>query len=244
MTHPSAIVAIAVLLGVAAGSLAPVAGLAAAPFVLVAWAGVAFGVRQRSARATTAAIAVGFCAFGLWSGARDDRRATQSPLTAFFERRAELGRGAEPVIVEGVLRRDAATTSYGASLSVLVERAIVEGRPYELSGGARMTVGGTLTPGSVHRWRAGRRVRMPVTFRRVERYLNPGVADQERRFARLGSALRGSVKSAILVDVVDRGSTLAETAASVRAWVRRTVSRHVGRLSPRLWRHRDGHPDW
>src|SRR5204863_8899793 len=82
-------------------------------------------------------------------------------------------------------------------------------------------------------WRAGRLVRVPVQLRRPSRYLNPGAVDQERALARRGAILVGTIKSGALVDVLEEGSALAEAAARVRAFVRRTVASSVGRWSVR-----------
>ena len=46
-----------------------------------------------------------------------------------------------------------------------------------------------------------------------------------------GTSLLGSVKSGLLVDVVDQGGRWSETAAQVRSEVRRRVERAVGRFS-------------
>jgi competence protein ComEC len=70
-------------------------------------------------------------------------------------------------------------------------------------------------------------------LRRVARYLDPGVPDQERALARRGVTLVGSIKSGALVEVLARAGPLAETAASVRAFTRRAVADSVGTWSPR-----------
>ena len=234
MTHPSSLLAIAVLAGVVIGSLAPsLCAWAVVPAMVAAWIGVGLGFGRRSRALGSIALTIGFVTFGLWAGAREVRRAEAPPLTRLFDRRAAEGRDGSPVVVVGRLRRDAAETPYGATLSLAVEQVIEAGRPRSTPGGLRVSVGGTQVPAHVAAWRAGRRVRLPVTLRRPERYLNPGVADQERRFARLGTALRGSVKSALVVEVVESGTRPAEWAATARAWIRRAIARDVGRVSAR-----------
>ena len=47
-------------------------------------------------------------------------------------------------------------------------------------------------------------VRAPVLLRRPARYLNDGLPDQERALARRGVTLVGTIKSAALVEVVQR----------------------------------------
>ena len=182
-------------------------------------------------------LGVAFVATGSLLAVEASSRATQSPLRTLYDPLLSLaGRDAapvSPVIIDGRLRRDAMPTAYGASLSVAVERAVIDSRADDTSGGIRVSVGGTLVGERIDAWRAGRRVRMPVLLRRPARYLNPGVADQERRSAVRGTVLLGSVKSAALVDVVAAGHWLAEAAASARAAVRRVLTRTVGSFSPR-----------
>ncbi|MDP6609345.1 MAG: ComEC/Rec2 family competence protein [Vicinamibacterales bacterium] len=237
MTHPTSVAALPVLVGVALGSAVPEwdAGITAAAGVVLAsaWAGLAHGARRGSIVAATVALAVGYGAFGAWVGSRETRRALEPSLKSRYVDLVERGRDADPVTVEGTLRRDAVATTYGATLTLAVERI---GRRDDLapaSGGLRVAVGGDRVGARLGAWRAGRRVRMPVAVRRPARYLNPGVADQERRSARLGQALRGSVKSALLVDVIEVGVRPAEWAAVARAWVRRALARDVGRWSAR-----------
>ena len=188
-------------------------------------------------------LGVAFVATGSLLAVEASSRATQSPLRTLYDPLLSLaGRDAapvSPVIIDGRLRRDAMPTAYGASLSVAVERAVIDSRADDTSGGIRVSVGGTLVGERIDAWRAGRRVRMPVLLRRPARYLNPGVADQERRSGRARHGIAGkSVKSAALVDVVAAGHWLAEAAASARAAVRRVLARTVGSFSTRSARHR------
>src|SRR5262249_32029183 len=80
----------------------------------------------------------------------------------------------------------------------------VEGRA-RTSGGIVGTVVGALVAARLDDWRAGRRVRVPVSLHRAARYLDPGVPDHERALARRGTTLVGSVKSGALVEVLARG---------------------------------------
>jgi hypothetical protein len=59
--------------------------------------------------------------------------------------------------------------------------------------GGSAGVGGDLRSGRITEWRAGRRIRVPVTLRRPATYLDPGVADSQRDFAWKGTSLVGSV---------------------------------------------------
>src|SRR5207237_3685340 len=100
------------------------------------------------------------------------------------------------------------------------------------AGGILVTVTGTLAANEMTAWRAGRHVRLPVQLHRGARYLDPGVPDHERALARRGTTLVGTVKSAALVDVLSRGSPVAESAAAVRAFARRAIAGAVGRWAP------------
>jgi competence protein ComEC len=162
--------------------------------------------------------------------------------------------------VEGMLRADASPGPSGVSLSIAVDhvddrqaqqarvpiameregfsRALTDfARPTGsgsirlITGGVLVTVAGSLATDRIDEWRAGRRVRLPVQLRRPSRYLDPGVPDHERALARSGTTLVGTVKSGVLVDVVARGSPLAEAMASARAFVRRAIAGAVGRWS-------------
>lgn len=126
-----------------------------------------------------------------------------------------------PMELTGVLRADASPTETGASMSVEVTQPA--------AGGVLLTVVGDAARAGAAAWRAGRTVRVTAQVRRPSRYLDPGVPDEERLLARRGTTLVGTVKSASLVDVVGRGSWLAESAAAVRAFVRRAVAEAVGR---------------
>ncbi len=201
-----------------------------------------------------AAVSAVFLAGGVALTSRAWDRAWRPSLRLLFEAaahdaRVEALRGGRSVpvddravmVVSGVLRSDAAPTESGAvSMALDAEWAgrvggdrrglHDDGNPAE--GGVLITVVGV---GALDRrvdWRAGRRIRAPVDLRRVARYLDPGVPDAERSLARRGITLVGTVKSATLVDVLERGSAFQEGAASARALARRAVQDAVGGWSP------------
>ena len=145
--------------------------------------------------------------------------------------------------VTGQLRTDASLGASGITLSVEVdgvegaalhfrERGGAHREARLLLGGILVTFVGTIARDRLDKWHAGHRVPMPVQLRRPTRYLDPGVLDDERALARRGTTLVGTVKSGALVDVVSRGSWLAERVAGVRAFARRSIARDVGRWSP------------
>lgn len=173
-------------------------------------------------------------------GAAAEQAALHSPLRTLLEQRrggfaiesAGAPRHDPPIAVEGRLLADAAITESGALLRLRVERAWIGPCPEPALGGVSLTVTGALAADAMGEWRAGRRIKAPALLRRPARYLNAGVPDQERLLARRGLSLVGSVKSAALVEVVDRGHWFDESAASVRAVVRRAMARHVAVRDP------------
>ena len=118
------------------------------------------------------------------------------------------------------------------TVRVQVEQIWIGRVPHAVRGGLRLSIAGSRADRSAHEWRAGRRIELPVTFRRPARYLNDGVADFERDLALDGIALNASAKSALLVGLVARGSLVEEVSAEVRALVRRRVARWVGSAHP------------
>ncbi len=160
-------------------------------------------------------------------------------------------------VVTGVLRADASARPNGVALSLDVHSVTVprtrrletsraaatasrespasieSGADRPARGGVLLSVTGTLAAERIDRWRAGRTIRVPAELRRPSRYLNPGVADEERALARRGTTLVGSVKSGVLVEVVANGGRLSEAAAGVRAFVRGAIASAVGRWSAR-----------
>jgi competence protein ComEC len=192
---------------------------------------------------------IGFAAAGTLLAADAWRTARRPPIREVFDEAARAERAeataegrvvpedaSVPVVVEGVLRRDASNSPAGAFLRLSAGRLLRapgSSGPREVDGGVAVTVVGSLAPGRVDEWRAGRRVRLSATLRRAARYLNFGVADAERGLALRGDALVGTVKSAALVDVIARGWWLDERAGDARAFARRAIGRSVARWSPR-----------
>jgi competence protein ComEC len=163
-------------------------------------------------------------------------RAMHPPLRQFLEDRLggfamdslDLDRQETPLEIEGRLMADAYATGAGAALRVQVERVSAGGCLEAAQGGVSVTVLGSMTAGALDEWRAGRTVRATAVLRRPARYLDTGVPDLERMLARRGISLVGTAKSAALVRVTSRGSWIDETAAAIRASVRRAINRHVG----------------
>jgi competence protein ComEC len=176
---------------------------------------------------------------GWLSGAHAVERALHPPLRTLLEQRVGgfdiAGTGAAatpPVVIEGRLLEDATPTMAGAALRVGVDRVWVGACPESVAGGVSLGVAGALAADHLRGWTAGRVIRAPAILRRPARYLNEGLPDQERALARRGTTLVGSVKSAALVDVVQRGRWWEEAAAAIRARARQAIARHVHPRGP------------
>jgi competence protein ComEC len=237
----SLLLAAAVTAGVAAGVFLPFAWLTPAPWLIVISGLPAFLLAARG----FTAIAKLLAAFALavvcsLLGADAQHRALSPPLRQLLEAQfggfaiesAGLERHDTPFEIEGRLLADATITAAGANLRIAVDRVWIDACPQPAAGGVSITVAGGLAGRAGGEWRAGRLVRMPAVLRRPARYLNEGVADQELLLARRGIALVGSVKSAALVHVVERGPWYAEWASAMRASVRGALSRHVSTRDP------------
>ena len=235
MRHWSSLFTLALVVGLAAGVTvdAPVV-LALTVAISAAWAAMLLGARRGHAflSLTSTLVLVGCAAWLLGAHAVD--RALHSPLRTLLEQR--LGgfaldsaerRVDEPIIIEGRLVADAMPTDDGAVIRVLVSRVWVHEVWEATSGGVSLGVSGELHDGRLAQWRAGRLIRAPALLRRPARYLNAGLSDQERALARRGVSLVGTVKSAALIEIVDRGRWWEELAASLRSRTRHAIDRHV-----------------
>ena len=234
MYAPALLPALPFLTGAAAAFLLPSPQI---PDILLAGAALlgliaasgsyALGNRSDSAVliVVTAALA------GLSLGVTDVRRVYRTPLASWFEATPS----GTSVTLHGTLVEDASPTAAGASLllDVAAIEMAVSSRPVAVRGGVRLSIAGTLLEHALGEWRAGRRVRVPAFLRRPSAYLNPGTPDERSALARKGIVLVGSVKSAALVEVVSRGSPLAEAAAALRAAIRRRLDDRLGRSDPK-----------
>jgi competence protein ComEC len=191
--------------------------------MMVGAAALGAATRQRPGWIFHMSIGSGFFAAGAALGAH----------AAAESRAVDLGQYAasSPLELEGRLVEDAAPSPYGASLVVEASAVWSQGSRRSVSGGLRLSVGGSLVERRRHGWRAGRLVRLTASVRTPTGFRNPGNPDEEVALARRGIALVGSVKSAALVNVIADGHAAAEAAAAVRAWIREIVGRRVGRHS-------------
>lgn len=162
---------------------------------------------------------------------RDAARALDPPIVRQVQAAAPPGCpdcAGDPLRLEGRLRDDAEETEFGAAFTLDLTRVWIRGRPVATSGGVRLSIGGSPSPAARDAWRAGRLIRTTATLRRPQPYRNFGVPDQEARVALRGTRLFGSIKSAVLVEVVERGARWREAAAGIRAHVRRSVEAAIG----------------
>jgi len=178
------------------------------------------------------------CAFALGSSAREQsldtplRAALDDELHGFRVDAPQPAENNRPIRARLLLTEDASVEDNLATLraQVLFIRPHDEWLPS--AGGVVVGIGGNASAARAAQWRRGRIVEAPVTFRRPARFLDAGVSDFERDAALDGLSLLGTVKSALLVDVVRRGNAFAECAATVRAYIRHAVSEHVAPRSP------------
>ncbi len=236
MRYASAPPALALLAGCALGSFHRVGPGLAAAAVAAAWTLGLCAWYGRSARAFVAAALAGFAACGAALSSVATERAVHPPLRAAIA--AVLGGGAigdapsEPLVVQGRLAADAAPSETGVRLILDVSAFTVDGRAHAARGRVSLSVAGDAPADKVDDWRRGRTLRFPAQLRRPARYLNAGVPDQELSLARRGTALVGTVKSAMLVQVAGRGHPPAELAAEARLRARRCLDAAVGRHDP------------
>ena len=228
MARPALLPALALLAGAGAGWSFPVPSLAIALGLAVLTVSAAvLGVVLGARRSAAAACLLGFALTGLVAGQRS-RAELPAPILEWFE--AEVAADAPDAVtwIVGRLRRDAAPTDYGASLTVEAIRVEQRMAARPLRGVVRASVGGSLVDGRIDAWRQGRTVRLPVRLRRPARYANHGTRDQAQRLRVRGVDLLGSVTSALQVEVLAEGSLRQEWGGRARAFVRRSVAATVG----------------
>ena len=187
-----------------------------------------------------AVLCIGTAAAWLAWGYQRDRLAFAAMAAAFFcaatalaedaQRRAlhqSFGPHANPIAVRLRLLEDASRQDGFTTLQAAVLAVRVGGGWTPATAGATVTVGGSVAAEQSGEWRAGRIIETFATFRRPARYLDEGVPDFERDLALAGTAFFGSIKSASLVDVRERGNVVQEAAAIIRTHVRRGIQRWV-----------------
>ncbi len=227
------VVAVALALGVATGASWPHLVVSFSAVAVLAWAATVW--TWRSGGRAVLPLAIGaLMLLGAVLGGLAMRRALEPSLVRVLDAHGVLtaggNRNADPIRLEGRLATDAAPSGRTVLLRVDVGRVWVGpcGCPELVEGRILASVGGGLAPGAMDTWRAGRTVVLTATLRRPLAYRNLGAPDPAIELARRRTALIAAVKSAVVVEVVGRGSWVAEAAAEVRARARRAIARAAG----------------
>lgn len=129
--------------------------------------------------------------------------------------------------LEGTLASDGAALEYGVLLLVDVVSVERHGHRLPTRGRVALTVTGAHHGRRHETWSAGRRIRASASLRDSQFYQNPGNTNQMLARATRGVAWLGTVKSELLVDVLERGNWKDEWSASLRQHARRAVRRVV-----------------
>ena len=221
MTAPALLIAIPLIVGILLGTLSLPGTSSAPPALTFTWAATAVALHLARTRLTTAGLVAGFAISGVILGSLAEQDVRQPRLRAWLQSAPHDA----PVRVEGVLREDATRGANGISLTIDV--TAIAGAPPDLRGGIRATVGGALALDAVDGWRAGRTITADVQLREPLDYRDPGVPSDRERLARDGIALIGTIKSAALVSIIQHGGPISESAAALRAFVRRAAARAI-----------------
>ena len=199
------------------------------PFLLFA---SAIAWRIDASRATVACVALGFWVSSVLLTTSALERALHPSLRQLLDGEfggfeiATLGPEGDhdPILARAVLIEDASPRDGYVSLRVEVTALCLNERWQPVDGGVTVSVGGAAPRDRVLEWRAGRTIQAPMVFRRPARFLNDGVPDFEVALARDGTTLFGTIKSALVVEVVSPGGPIDELAADVRAHVRTALA--------------------
>lgn len=214
---------------------APVLGARAAPLLWllpILLLSIVIGWHRHLTRVTVVLVTLGFWGCGVvltWSATE---QALRPPLRQVLD--TEIGGfdistiGPEgrhdPILTRGILTEDASQRDDYVSLRLRVTALRLGGVWQDAGGAMTVSVGGAAPIDRVLAWRAHRTIETPITFRRPARFLNNGVADFEDALAREGTTLLGTIKSALVLDVIARGGPIDELAADIRVHVRTAVA--------------------
>ena len=197
----------------------PASGALAGALVALSLLVLADRHRVRAALAWTAVFAL---AIAHGAAARD--RVLASSLGQWFDTFAgDEDRQRAPVLVRGVIARDAAAVEYGVRVLVDVERVVDDRSVHDAAGRIQATVSGTLAADALGQWVAGRTIEAPMLLRRPATWRNPGGQSVQWQTLRRPFTLAGTIKSAALVRVEPR-AWWHETAAAIRRLVRRQLT--------------------
>lgn len=229
--------AAALIAGVTAGVTGDVGAGPALGIAAVALAAAAAAWQRGWPRAVVAFGLSGLAAAGSALGAPAGEALRTPPLVLALAEAAgvaadDLARvGGVAARLEGRLAADASLDDGGRvvfTLRVSRMRAGGCGCAVAVRGDVLVTVAGAQAPARAAEWRGGRRVALDATLRVPAVRQNPGDASGMRRHMRRRAALAAAVKSALVVDLVARGTWLDEAAAAVRARVRTALAAAAG----------------
>lgn len=157
MRVPASLIALPLFAGAAAGVLfleqLPERLILAAAFaaILSTMAGAYFCAEDQRVDLLICVV-LGSCGAGYAMGGAVTRDLLAPPLLRLFE--SHIGEAGEPVLVQGVLRDDAAVLPYGVVLTVDVESVSTVSGTHRTRGGARLVVGGAPDAAAILDWRA------------------------------------------------------------------------------------------
>jgi len=254
MPYLPVFLAAALAAGASIGVAHPGVQTPALTLALCAWAAAVVAWRAGWARVTVVSGLVGVACASAVLGALAFTTVARPPLVVALEEFGALAVSASPddapdgapdvapgiapeaapeaasVRLEGTLTADAAPLGRGVLLRLQVTRLWAGpcGCPLVAHGGVVVTVAGDLALARAVAWRAGRRVRMTATVRAPRLVRNLGSPDARAELVRRRAALVASVKSALLVEVMARGSIVSEAAAAIRARARAALRRAAG----------------
>ena len=234
MTHLPVFLAAALAAGAAFGVAWPEVLMPALASAVAALIGAIAAWRTDRHSAMVPLALAGIVGVAAALGALAHAGVARPPLVAVLEEAGALADDARPadatVRLEGTLTADAAPIARGVLLRLQVRRVWAGpcGCPQPATGGVVVTVTGDLAQLRAPEWRAGRRVTLTAAVRSPRLFRNLGSPDARADLVRRRAALVATVKSALLVELVARGSLMSEAAAAVRARARGALRRAAG----------------
>ncbi len=238
MTYLPVLLAVALASGAAAGVARPEWLTSALAIAVGSWAVALAAWRVGRPHVVVPIALAGVLAASAALGSLAFTAVARPPLVVVLEEAGALATDAATdvaaadatVRLEGTLTADAVPAGRSALLRVQVVRAWAGpcACPLAAAGAVVVAVTGDLAMAHLPEWRAGRRVRFTGTVRVPRSFRNVGAPDVRAELVRRRAALVASVKSALLVELVARGSVTSEAAAAVRQRARSAIRRAAG----------------
>jgi competence protein ComEC len=175
--------------------------------------------------AATVTTLAGFFFLGAWSYRIAAHGVTNQPLVGLYDSMA-MGARESPSLVEGRLRREAERREDATILWFDVDRIIFRDEVKNCQGGLRINARGDLRfRKRLDRLDAGDRLRLWVSMRRPRGFMNPGRFDVAAYLGRRAVTLTGSVKSALLIDRIEKAPWWRSLGSRLRRYVRVQIER-------------------